>query len=279
MFRPKRVWRAVIDLRGACGEAVHRTSATTGATLGCCALAIVALLIWLEWNAADAWMPNVATLALGVAATITVVEWIIRREERLRYEPWRERVLYWLGLDVRMFTDALLLDYAETHIDNYRPIPDDVLVMLDQWTADHAGEDHPRGDLEHLGRHGPLILLEAENLAERLDRIRTRDLSVLEPDLVRALDDFLWAAGQGSLLATFQREPGAERARHLHTAAGTVVAHFDRFARVFFSYGDTDWRRILELTRRANDEYHAGKVRDVRAAESATDQESPSSRR
>ena len=69
--------------------------------------------------AAD-WWPNLATLAVEIAATITVVEWLIGRERRQRLQPRTERTYYWLGVGIRTFASTVMHDYTVTHRASYR---------------------------------------------------------------------------------------------------------------------------------------------------------------
>jgi hypothetical protein len=221
-------------------------------------IAAAAVATWFLTDAADAWMPNVATTAVGVAATITVVEWVVRREARERLKPRTDRALYWIGLELRMFMESVLMDYAETHRHTYRPIPADVGEMIDQWNADHDVEDNPREYIEHGGTRAPLIVTEAIKLAQRLDQARSRDLDVLEPGLVRGIDDFGWAAAQGlQLCALAQADWNTPPNDPRPVAAKLIVDYFQRFANAYFEAGDPGWREIVDLSRRGNDSYHA----------------------
>lgn len=235
-------------------------------TVALVVLAVASVVVWSLTDAADAWMPSVATTLLSVAATITVVGWIVRREERERRRPWQDRALYWLGFDLRMFMDALLLDYAETHLHTYRPIPSDVLEMIGQWQADHSSEDAAREDMDHRGRRAPLIVLEAIELAQRLKHSRGQDLAVLEPSLIREIDDFIWAAGQADQLCAFGFASGMDAVQAHRTAAHLIVHHFQLLANVFPQFGASPWREIPELSRRANAGHHRHRVAAAEAS-------------
>lgn len=238
---------------------------TAWATLAMCVAAAASTVCWWLTDVADEWMPNLATTFVGTAATITVVDWIVRREARERLRPRRDRVLYWLGLDVRIFMDSLVLDYAESHAHGYRPIPGDVLEMIDQWRSDHDLEDTPRRMMDENGRRAPLIVLAAVELAQRLERTRERDLDLLPPDLVRTMDDFVWAAGQAAQLVGFSRASGSSATQHGRISAALIVDHFERFVRTFFQDGSRGWREITDLSRRGNDEHHRNLAAATRA--------------
>jgi len=60
-------------------------------------VAVAAIVGWFgarESGWVDAWLPNVATSALSIAVTITIVDRIIRREAARKLRPRVERVLY-----------------------------------------------------------------------------------------------------------------------------------------------------------------------------------------
>ena len=65
-----------------------------------------AFVLWLECSFLDDWAPNIATGTVGLAITITVVEALLGREGRKRLAPRLDRVLYSLGLGLRIFTSA-----------------------------------------------------------------------------------------------------------------------------------------------------------------------------
>jgi hypothetical protein len=206
-------------------------------------------------------MPNVATTAIGFAATITAVDWILRHEARERLRPRTEAMLDGLGLDIRMFISTVMLDYAETHMHTYRPMPGDVVGLLDQWRQDHDAEDAVREDMDdNRGRRVPLIVIGAVDLAKQVERTRARDLDVLEPALVRAMDEFSWAAWQGLQLCDLAAIGGNDPNDHRRVAAALIVNRLRELATVFFRYGRPVWREIPDLSRRGTDEHHANLV-------------------
>jgi hypothetical protein len=77
-------------------------------------VAAVAVVLY-DHHDLRAWTPNIATSALSIAITVTIVSWIVRREARRRIQPRVERTLYWIGLGYRGFLHAILIDYAGTH--------------------------------------------------------------------------------------------------------------------------------------------------------------------
>ena len=234
--------------------------------LALCLLAACSAVLWAVTESADDWLPNVATTALGIAVTITVVESIIRREASARVRPRTESVLYWLGLDIRMFTWSLIGDYTETHLHTFQPIPNDLFDLIDRWKTDP--EDTPRQPHEWQGQRAPLIIQETIDFAYKLAATRQRDLDVLEPDLIREIDDFGWAAAQAAQNSALARGAKTDLADAHRIGAGLIVDHFERLARAFFCYGSAAWREIHDLTRSGFQEHHEHMLADAERAES-----------
>jgi hypothetical protein len=134
------------------------------------ALALIAVgfvgLAFGRQNKLREWAPNIAASAFALAITITVVEWIVRREARARIRPRVERVIYWMGL---AFRGAIVIDYAGTHRDSFKPIPEKGLEMIDLWLAEDENEDRPRKLLE--GQRLPMLLLGRRNSLILLRRL------------------------------------------------------------------------------------------------------------
>jgi hypothetical protein len=55
--------------------------------------AIAWIVVYLAYDGLDAWAPNIATSAVALAATITIVDWIVRREGQRRVQPRVDRVI------------------------------------------------------------------------------------------------------------------------------------------------------------------------------------------
>lgn len=100
-------------------------------------VAVVAFLVWLCFDVADAWMPNVATGAFFVAVTVTVVQWAIQRESDRRLEPFRMRALGEIVAEWRTLCECIALDYAETHGADVDGLPEDIFDRLQTWLDDH----------------------------------------------------------------------------------------------------------------------------------------------
>lgn len=216
------------------------------------ALAVAMVVVRLTTDALSAWAPNIATSAATVALTITVVERLLRSEGERRRRPRTERVLYWMGLDFRGLTSAIVLDYVSAHT-HPQQVPADALELIDLWISEQDAEDRPRRPLD--GEWLPMLLLEAQDFASQLERHRTRDLDVLADDLVRALDDCGWLVGQAIQLFGFAESGAtADAHRSLRVALRTAIDGARGFADVFRRYGP-EWMEIPYLTIEAASEH------------------------
>jgi hypothetical protein len=72
-------------------------------------------IYWGRHDSLRAWGPNIAVGAFGLAATITVVELVVRREACARLRPRTDAALWRVGLSFRFFTGAVITDYLGTH--------------------------------------------------------------------------------------------------------------------------------------------------------------------
>jgi hypothetical protein len=149
-------------------------------------LAGVCVAVWIETNAADAWMPNAATAAVGIGLTITLVEWIIRQETERRLAPRVERVKDGFRSYLETFAEIVAISYAGAHTRSYRPVPADALHFLAQWLEDRAPQELDSGQI--LGV--PIVLSLGFDLADEVGKSRVEDREVMDPDLVGAIDDF-----------------------------------------------------------------------------------------
>jgi hypothetical protein len=135
------------------------------------------------------WAPNIAVTAFALAITITVVERIVRSEERARVRPRVEYTIYWIGLGFRDMTRHIAMDYAYTHRASFHEIPADASQMFKLWLTDLDKQDQPRALND--GARLPTLLSRAQEFASGLERARERDVDVLEADLVLEIDEFL----------------------------------------------------------------------------------------
>jgi len=222
----------------------RRLPLTFWAAVALVGVAIVASVLWSRWKFFDQLAPNVITEALAIAVTITAVEWIVRREAQERLLPRTQDVLYWMGLDFRLFTQSIVHDYAVTHIGAIKPIPRDALELIDLCLEDYKNEDEPRQVLD--GQWLPSLFLGAGELEKELHHARERDLDVIEPDLVAAIDKFRWHVGQAVQHLGFAREGHLEHAMAEPVAYSTLMRGTRTFAEVFKRYAP-QWFVILDI--------------------------------
>lgn len=209
-------------------------------------IAAGAIVLW-DNHKLRAWTPNIATSALSIAITITVVAWIVRHEARTRIRPRVERTLYWMGLGFRGFLSAIAIDYAGTHHRTFKAIPATATELIELWLAEQGNEDVPRRRLE--GERLPMLVAEAREYTRELEQHRERDVDVLEPDLVRAIDDFGWQTGQAiQLLGMAEQGLLTDKRDTEGVALMTVVQGAQQLAAALGRYAPT-WMTIPELTR------------------------------
>ena len=70
-----------------------------------------------------AWGPEMATSAVTVALTITVVDRLIQQEARYRLAPRTTRAIDAIGSALNSFLGSLIADYVDEHGRNLPPIP------------------------------------------------------------------------------------------------------------------------------------------------------------
>jgi hypothetical protein len=190
-------------------------------------IAATALVVGLVSDVADNWMPNVATEAFFVAVAVTVIDGAIRRQAAARLRPRVERVIEDLRWAFRRFADGVIIDYAGTHLHRYRSVPRDVLTALDQWLEDSDQHDACPLPLPEETDRLPLVVHQGFEFANALRALRESDREVMEPEVVRAIDDFLWLGEQHSRLSlSMSRGPyGVNRAdSHRHAEEAMVRA-------------------------------------------------------
>ena len=167
------------------------------------------VVVRLTTDALSAWAPNIATSAATVALTITVVERLLRSEGERRRRPRTERVLYWMGLDFRGLTSAIVLDYVSAHT-HPQQVPADALELIDLWISEQDAEDRPRRPLD--GEWLPMLLLEAQDFASQLS-VTAHAISTCWPTIsfVRSTTAAGWSAKPSSSLDSPRAEPRPTR--------------------------------------------------------------------
>lgn len=194
------------------------------------------------------WAPNIAVTAFALAITITVVEWILRREARARLRPRVERVGQSIEVAFESFISGVCIDYAATHGARYYEIPDNAIDMLNLWLTEQDMEDRPR-ELQGNERL-PMLADAAMECINELEESRARDLDVLEPEFVRAIDDFRQSVRQG--VGWCRLRPGLGEAFKGAPAAGlkSIVDGARRFATVLvLDRSHAKWMTIDPLTK------------------------------
>jgi hypothetical protein len=164
-------------------ERLTRPSSRAAIILFAVALGTMAVWLATDADALDAWIPNIVTGLLVLAATVTIFEWILRSDERRRLEPRLERLRAGLRGNLETFCEIVAVDYKVRG--GVSPVPKDMLVFLDWWLADQGRpETDPRSPYVF-----PVLNLGAE-LGAALQKYRAEDRDIMEPALVRAIDDF-----------------------------------------------------------------------------------------
>lgn len=170
-----------------------RLRPTDWAALAFAALAVLLSALYSLWESSNAraWLPNLATMFFGLALTVWLVAWIVRREESRRLHPRVGRALVHIQVEFVEFVRAVALDYLTTH-SRPRPLPRDALDVLDIWLLEQESADLPHLELWP----GGLTLRELGLIfVEEVDQYDARDRDVLEPRLIAAIRD-LYASGR-----------------------------------------------------------------------------------
>jgi hypothetical protein len=165
-------------------EQLRRPSVRTAMLLIAAALVTTAVWLATDADALDAWMPNIVTGLVVLAATVTIFEWILRRDETRRLEPRLERLRAGLRGNLKTFCEIVATDYKIRG--GVSPVPKDMLVFLDWWLADQGRPETDPQSPYVL----PVIKLGAE-LTAALQQYRAEDRDIMEPSLVRAIDDYV----------------------------------------------------------------------------------------
>jgi hypothetical protein len=192
------------------------------------------------------WAPNVAVTAFALAITITIVERIVRSEERARVRPRVEYTIFWIGLGFRDITREVAMDYACTHRANFHEIPADASQMFKLWLTALNKEDQPR--TLHDGARLPPLLLRAQEFASGLERARERDVDVLDTDLVLEIDEFLQRIDTATVAYARTEQDPANRAQIERLALSMCVEAALKFATTFGRYLGV-WLTILPVVK------------------------------
>ena len=114
--------------------------------------AVVGIVVWFTAGGSQPWTPPIVVGAITSAVTITVIEEVVRHEERQRTKPRVDDVLFRIGSGLRALVFAIVVDYAGTHLHNFQEIPASVLELIDLWLSQAEAEDN--GGSWHRCGHG-----------------------------------------------------------------------------------------------------------------------------
>jgi hypothetical protein len=186
-----------------------RMSATSWAAAGFVVFGVAWVVVGLVSDGLDNWAPNLATEAFSIAATIAIVERIIRRENRRQVQPRVDRAVAVIANAYFMFARNASFDYASTHLSSdLSEIPTDPDAVLAFWQERHGTEDTPRT----ASKDGlPLLLADGVEFVNKVQRIVESDREHLPADLVIAIDNLTQMfGGHGSyffdLVDEYRRE-------------------------------------------------------------------------
>jgi hypothetical protein len=205
------------------------------------ALVVIAIAWYLAWwltDAVDDWAPDAGVSALSIAATITIVERIVRRESRRRLEPRTQPLSKSIGEALRDFLVVIAIDYGSTHQKTLKAAPVGTIAMLDFWLSERSSRDAPPPPV--AGEALSMMMVQARSLAKQLELFRDRDREIMEPELVRAIDEFVSPVRGAVFLYSFDDEDFREQAQT------TVVERARRFAEVFLRDAP-EWREHSQL--------------------------------
>lgn len=213
------------------------------------AIAVAAVALY-DHHKLRAWMPNIATSAASVAITVTIINGIVRREAHRRLRPRVAAALQSLSGWVQSFSGFVVLDYGSLHVGASKRIPKSASEMFDLWVSEWWNIN------AWAGEHIDSIIGEGQRLADAFEQIRARNFDVLEPDLVRALDEFhLHMAQINYLLQSSIKDPYETDETRKHVASRRVVEGVHRFSLVLERYApvipiDKTFDTIIEMRQR-----------------------------
>ena len=123
-------------------------------------------LAWWRWSWADQLAPNVVTESLGIALTLTLIDALFQRRDRLRVAPLVEDAIDEISLYFRHFVYAIAIRYDSTHAGATR-LPRTSLAILDRWLED---EDRLI-ESQFFGSGIPVPIRAGDEFAEKAQRV------------------------------------------------------------------------------------------------------------
>jgi hypothetical protein len=166
------------------GRPTWRPPLTLWVALGLLGIVGVAVWLWLH-GVLTAWTPSIAVSALTVAASVTVIPAMRRRETNARIRPRVERVLMDIHGSLYFVVETILIDSAASRQDLI-PVTEDLNETLNRllWEYMICAYKIPSD------KSVPRFVINARQFAAQLAQTRESERDVLEPDLIRAMDDF-----------------------------------------------------------------------------------------
>jgi hypothetical protein len=229
------------------------------------ALSLGAVVVASVSNWLKDWMPNVATELGSLALTIVVVDSVVGFQTRRRIKPRLDAVFSDITDDCRRLIEAVAIDYIETHVDSFKPIPRDMRAILQQWEDEYDAADTPRKRVD--GEPGHLLRL-ARITGQSLQKIRTENVDILnelEPTLVVAIDDLVRDIENYSFFYNFFRQSAEEADQrsqrgHLRSVVGAIQSFAAEYVTVRGAATElTDSEmRLLEDVRRITQSRESG---------------------
>jgi hypothetical protein len=142
--------------------------------------------VWL-WllGVLTAWTPSIAVSALAAAASFTVIPAMRRRETNARIRPRVERALMDTDGALHFLVEELLIESAASRHD-LMPITSDLTETLNRLVWEYMTCVYKIPSHESV----PRFVRTAHKFACQLADTRERERDVLEPRLIRAMDDF-----------------------------------------------------------------------------------------
>jgi hypothetical protein len=166
------------------------SSPTTRIAIGLLLIAALGIVAWFASSGLRAWAPSVTVGAITIAATITVIERAIQRETGLRIHPRVDLVMDRIRASLKWLLWSIAYDLVDTHDGEVQPFPADAIALTERWINDETQDSEDRRALPRGGGPPP-IAVHAVQLVNDLEEVRSRDREVLEPTLIREMDDFV----------------------------------------------------------------------------------------
>jgi hypothetical protein len=162
-----------------------RPAPTSWVALGLLVLTGAAVWLWLDGVLRE-WTPGFAVSAFVLAASVTVIPAVLRRQADARVRRRVEPVINEIHNSLYLVVEDILVDAAETQPDQAFDTSDlhEIFDLL-CWAHMTCALTIPSSK-----EHPAQFVLIAREFARQLARTRERERDVLEPDLIRAIDDF-----------------------------------------------------------------------------------------